>query len=371
MQVPIYYFTVEGISSSVFESQVYAYVTSLRANNIPVNLIIGQRYKARISLKKLLRLRGESNTQVMFLPQQLNYAKQAKRLAKQLPEKNLAVLHCRNIEAAYIGWLVQQQKENIRVLYDVRGYTEDENKYFGDQKGITKSERINEELFHAPIFFNFVSERLHTLYENKYQVEIVNYSICASAYNDTIFKPNLTKDIDASEKLKVVFVGGSQAYQKIESFVELLEEQSNVEFTVVTNKKVNIPKAKTTRFLSGLTPKEVSKLLDSMDYGILYRSNEAFNEVATPTKIAEYWGKGLKVIAINSAGAYTPIIKNNPFLGYVFKDEKTYLNSKLSKVKTVEKMKIAEFAKANYSLSANYMKYMLLYNSLINKAKEK
>src|SRR5690625_4314915 len=146
------------------------------------------------------------------------------------------------------------------VLHDVRGYTEDENKYFGDQKGITKSERINEELFHAPIFFNFVSERLHTLYENKYQVEIVNYSICASAYNDTIFKPNLTKDIDASEKLKVVFVGGSQAYQKIESLVELLEEQSNVEFTVVTNKKVNIPKAKTTRFLSGLTPKEVSKL---------------------------------------------------------------------------------------------------------------
>jgi len=370
MQVPIYYFTVEGISSSVFESQVYAYIATLRANNIPANLIIGQRYKARISLKKLLRLRREANTHFMYLPQKLNYAKQAKRLIKRLPDKNLAVLHCRNIEAAYIGWLVQQQKRNIRVLYDVRGYTENEKKYFGDLKGIAVFEKINKELFQAPIFFNFVSERLHTLYEKKYQVEIENYSICVSAYNDTIFQPNLTNDIESKEGTKIVFVGGSQAYQKIESLVSLLEMQNNIEFTVVTNKKVNIANAKKTRFLDGLTPKEVSEVLDTMDYGILYRSDEAFNEVATPTKIAEYWGKGLKVIAINSAGAYTPIIKSNPYLGYVFEDEKSYLNSELPKIRTEEKKEIAAFAKANYSLSANYMKYMLLYNALINKAKE-
>lgn len=369
MQVPIYYFTVEGISSSVFESQVYAYVATLRAKNIPVNLIIGQRYKARVNLKKLIGLRGEANTQFMFLPQQLNYAKQARRLAKRLPSNDLSILHCRSIEAAYIGWLVQQKKENIRVLYDVRGYTEDEQKYFGDHKGIALFEKINKELFSAPIFFNFVSERLHTLYEEKYQMKITNYSICVSAYNDTIFKPNLAKDRNPTEKPKVVFVGGSQSYQKIESLVALLEKQDKMEFTVVTNKKVTIAKAKKTRFLSGLTPEEVSKLLDTMDYGILYRSNEAFNEVATPTKISEYWGKGLKVIAINSAGAYTPIIKNNPILGYVFEDEDSYLKSKLPKVQTSEKKEIASFAKANYSLSANYMKYMLLYNSLINKAK--
>src|SRR5690625_1456274 len=205
MQVSIYYFSVEGISSSVFESQVYAYVANLRANNIPANLIIGQRYKARISLKKLLRLRRESNTHFVFLPQQLNYAKQAKRLAKRLPNNDLVILHCRNIEATYSGWLVQQQKENIRVLYDVRGYGEDEMKYFGSKKEVAKFEKINNDLFHAPIFYNFVSERLRTLYEEKYQVVIENHSICVSAYNDTIFKPNLTTDKASTEKPKVVF----------------------------------------------------------------------------------------------------------------------------------------------------------------------
>src|SRR5699024_6254812 len=186
-------------SSSVFESQVYAYVANLRANNIPANLIIGQRYKARISLKKLLKLRRESNTHFVFLPQQLNYAKQAKRLAKRLPNNDLVILHCRNIEAAYIGWLVQQQKENIRVLYDVRSYIEDEKKYFGDFKGSAFFEKINKELFHAPIFFNFVSDRLHKLYEEKYQVTIENYSVCVSAYNDFIFKPNLKNDVNPLE----------------------------------------------------------------------------------------------------------------------------------------------------------------------------
>lgn len=370
MQVPIYYFTVEGISSSVFESQVYAYVFSLRKNKIPVKLIIGQRYKARASLKKLSRLRREANTQFLFLPQKLNYAKQAKRLARRLPDKEKTILHCRNIEAAYIGWLVQLQKPNIRVLYDVRGYVEDEMRYFKNSKGIKQYAGMNKELFHAPIFFNFVSERLRKVYEEEYQTEIKNYSICVSAYNDTIFKPYLTEDIDFTEKPKLVFVGGSQSYQKIESLVAMLEKQGTMDFTVVTNKKVNFPNAKTTKFISGLTPMEVSKVLNTMDYGILYRSSEPFNEVATPTKIAEYWGKGLKVIAINSAGAYTPTIKEKPFLGYVFDDENAYLHSDLFKVAASEKKQIASFAKAHYSLSANYMKYMLLYNALLKKTKD-
>lgn len=371
MQVPIYYFTVEGISSSVFESQVYAYTSALRANNIPVNLIIGQRYKARVSINKLLRLSREKHTQFIFLPQQLNFVKQAQRLAKRLPDDEETILHCRNIEAAYIGWLVQQQNPNIKVLYDVRGYVEDEMRYFGDSKGAEQYEEMNKVLFHAPIYFNFVSERLHKLYEEKYQVTIKNYSICVSAYNDSIFKPYITETIDFIEKPKLVFVGGSQSYQKIESLVGMLEKQGTMNFTVVTNKKITIPSAKSTRFLYNLSPTEVSQVLDEMDYGILYRSSEAFNEVATPTKIAEYWGKGLKVIAINSAGAYSPIIKENDFLGHVFTDENAYLNTKLMKIEAIEKKKIAVFAQLHYSLSANYMKYMLLYHSLINSTKTK
>src|SRR5699024_12825564 len=107
-----------------------------------------------------------------------------------------------------------------------------------------------------------------------------------------------------------------------------------------------------------------------MERGSVCSGSEAFNNVALPTKIAEYCGQGLKVIAINSAGAYTSLYQGNSFLGYVFEDEESYLKFKLPRVNSAEQKEIASFAKANYSLSANYMKYMLLYNALINKAKE-
>src|SRR5699024_349995 len=320
----------------------YAYISALRAQGVPAKLIIGQRYKARVSIKKLYRLSREDNTQFMLLPQQLDFEKEAKRLLNRLPEKRKVILHCRNIEAAYIGWLVHKENPNIKVLYDVRGYVEDEMRFFGDPTGEEKYKKLNKQLFNAPIYFNFVSHKLREVYEEKYQVKFKNYTICVSAYNDQVFKLNHNSiDYKIQHKHKVVFVGGSQPYQRIESLVELLEKQDEVDFTVVTHKKISIPNAKNTRFLYGLTPKQVSQVLDQMNYGILYRSREAFNEVATPTKIAEYWGKGLKVIAINSAGAYTPIIQENPFLGYVFKDEEAYLKEHLSKPDFEEKQKIS------------------------------
>lgn len=365
MSASIYYFTVEGISSSVFESQVNAYVSALRGKGIPVQLIIGQRLKARVSLKKFFNLRFQKHTEFVFLPQNIDFQKAAKRLLKRLPKTQKTVLHCRNIEAAYIGWLVQQQRPNIRVLYDVRGYVEDEMRYFGNPKAAELYSTLNKELFNAPIAFNFVSQRLFDLYTERYQVQIKDYIICVSAYNDLLFKPSFKELSITKAKPKLIFVGGSQAYQKIDSLVKLIEAHGGIEFTVVTNKKISIADAKTTRFLSGLTASEVSEILDEMDYGVIYRGSEALNEVATPTKIAEYWGKGLKVLAINSAGAYTPIIKEKAFLGYVFDKEEDFLKEHLAKVDATERAKVASFAKENYSLSANYMKYMLLYHKLI------
>lgn len=367
MQIPIYYFTVEGISSSVFESQVYAYISTLRSQGIPAKLIIGQRYKARASIKKLFQLSREDNTQFMFLPQQLDYAKKANRLANRLPNNRKIILHCRNIEAAYIGLLARQKNKNIKLLYDVRGYVEDELRYFKDFNRLEKFEKMHKALFKEPLYYNFVSDKLREVYEDNYHVKFKNYSICVSAYNDKIFKFNPSYTIKSSSKPKVVFVGGSQSYQKIEDLVSMIEKQGTMDFTVITNKKITIQNSKNTKFLYGLKPTEVAQALDGVDYGILYRSSEAFNEVATPTKIAEYWGKGLKVIAINSAGAYTSVIKENPFLGYVYENEKEYLDQSLPEINKEESQKIADFAESKFSLSSNYMKYMLLYNSLLTK----
>lgn len=360
MQAPIYYFTVEGISSSVFESQVYAYVSRLRFEKIPTNLIIGQRYKARVSFKKLFRLSREKNTKFLLLPLELNYNKTANKLLRTIPENKKTILHCRNIEAAYIGLLAQKKNKNIQLIYDVRGYVEEEASYFNDLKKADIYKRLHQELFEAPIYFNFVSEKLKQAYEDKYRIDFKNYTICVSAYNDQIFNFSCNENIHSIPK--VVFVGGNQSYQKIDSMVELIQKHGKIHFTIITNKKLlQIKSRKNLKLLYGLTQQEVAKELESMDYGILYRSKEAFNEVATPTKIAEYWGKGLKVIAINSAGAYTSIIQQNSILGDVIENEEAFLRTEFKIQKKASKEKIAKIAKENYSLTSNMKKYKELY----------
>lgn len=364
MQVPVYYFTVEGISSSVFDSQVYAYVSRLRLEKISTNLIIGQRYKARVNLKKLFRLLQEKDTKFLLLPLELNYNKTANKLLRTIPKNKKSILHCRNIEAAYIGLLAQKKNKNIQLIYDVRGYVEEEARYFKDLKRLELYKRFHQELFEAPIYFNFVSKRLKQVYEDKYRVIFKNYTICVSAYNDQIF--NYTSSENINSIPKVVFVGGNQSYQKIESMVELIQKHGKINFTIITSKKLQQVKSRENiKLLYGLTQREVAKELESMDYGILYRSKEAFNEVATPTKIAEYWGKGLKVIAVNSAGAYTPIIKENSILGDVIENEEAFLRAEFKIQKKSSKEKIAKIAKENYSLTSNMKKYKELYMKII------
>src|SRR5699024_4208468 len=131
--------------------------------------------------------------------------------------------------------------------------------------------------------------------------------------------------------------------------------------TVVPNQNLKPPYPSSVRLMHGLSPKEVAAALEQMDYGILYRNKKPFNEVATPTKIAEYWSMGLRVLAIGSAGAYTAEIQSNPFLGELFSNETEYQNFIPSKIEEKQKLKIARYAKEHFSLSANFRRYRALY----------
>lgn len=362
MSRTIVYFTVEGISSSVFESQVYAYISRLRATEAKVSLIVGQRYKARIKLRRLWSLIKEKDTKILALPVHLNYEKTANRLIKILPTNTNLILHCRNPEAAYIGYLAKKHCPNIQVLYDVRGWIEEELKYFNDTQELERIHMIHKELFSAPIYYNFVSTNLKEAYEQLYNQKFSNYSICVSAYNDEFFR--FKPKIKRTEEVNFVFVGGNQSYQQIDKLESLVGTQDNLKLYIITHRSLNRSNTKQVTYYHGMSQLEVSEKLDEMDYGIIYRTKETFNQVATPTKIAEYWGKGLAVIGIGSAGAYTQHIEANPFLGDVFKSPEDFKQQKWSKLNMEQRKQIADFAFDEVSHAANIKKYRKLYNQM-------
>lgn len=363
----IYYITLEGISSSVFESQVYALKRAYQRKGLSTTLIIGQKLKAKVSIKKAINLLRDKTNQFILLPQQINYEATANRIAKIIKDDDFIGLHCRNTEAAYVGLLVKQKLKslNIQVVYDVRGYTEGEALYYKDEQKKTKLEQVHKTLFNSDIYFNFVSKELYDLYNKMYAVPTAKTVICNSAYNDNIFKLQKQSNFRPNDKVKVLFIGGTQLYQKIEDIIMVFSKRKAIDLTIVTTKSIKQKtKHNNVNYLSHLLPEEINTLADQYDYGVIYRSKDSFNNVATPTKVTEYWGKGLKVIAINSAGAYTKNIKEDEGLGFFLDSELEIENLILKPLNFHEKEYVHLFAKNKFSQSVNVEKYIGLYKAM-------
>lgn len=369
----VYYLTLEGISSTVFESQVWAFKNRLEQQSIQVKLIIGQKLKAKIGVKKFLSLIKSPTVKFISLPDKISHFKTAKKVAHLLKNESNIILHCRNIEAAYVGLLVKQELSNktVQVLYDVRGFVEGEADFFNKPIKENMYEKLHGKLFKSDIYFNFVSKELFELYNQKYSVSLDKSIFCNSAYDDAVFQFVPKDKENQNTPSKVLYVGGNQAYQKIDEIVNVFSKRKDVELTVVTSKKLQKKVAAANiQFEHGLTPSQINHLADSFDYGIIYRDDELFNQIATPTKVSEYWGKGLKVIAINSAGAYTNLIKQNKRLGIYLGSIEEVETVELSKILFNDRQYIARYAKDNVSQTANLKKYLAHYKKMTESVRE-
>ncbi len=357
----IYYIATEGINSTVFYSQVFSYVKRLREEKfIDAELILYQNILFRPN-KQVFSYFNISWIKIVWYKDKFNIKTLCKIIEKNKIRK--IVLHCRNPIAADLALKLKKKlyKLNISILYDVRGAVEEEKKFFQDEVQYELYKKLNDILFNSNIFFSFISENLYEYYSSKYKISDEKKIICNSAYDDDLF--SFSKyDTNIKYSNKIIYVGGNQKYQNIDSIIKLANKiQKN--FLVVTTKKLNFSRNKFIDFKYGLRPNELSIEMLKCSYGILYRENYLFNMVATPTKVSEYWGAGLKVIAVNNAGAYTEVIQNNNMLGVV--DElKNIENFSFDKISIQNRNYIENFARNNFSMSKNILKYIELYNRM-------
>lgn len=362
----LYYLTVEGITSTVFDSQVSGLVTCLNRKGWQINLLIGQKYRSRISVLKFLSLFLKNYINFIFIGPTVNHKRVADKIARKLQNSTSVILHCRNVEAAYIGLLVKDKATvPLQLIYDVRGYVEQEKAFFNEHDRELLFKSLNEELFKADIYFSFVSKELYELYNSKYKIPLNKVIFCNSGYNDSVFTAPIESVSEPNSLIKILFVGGNQPYQKTEEIILALGGKVGIELTVVTPKPLLMDKGyHNIKLLNNLSQSDINSLANDFDYGIIYRSSKLFNEVATPTKVSEYLGKGLKVIAINSAGAYSKIISENKTLGFLVKSEEELRQLSLKKVTFDEKRIISEYARQNFSLSRNVDRYIALYERI-------
>jgi hypothetical protein len=136
-----------------------------------------------------------------------------------------------------------------------------------------------------------------------------------------------------SDKVKVVYSGGTGPWQSFSKVVILLDDvmsrQENIEVLFLTKANTEIDQL-IKKYPNRCSRKwvdhnEVLNELSKCDYGILLRDNRVTNKVASPVKFAEYLSAGLDVLISENIGDFTDFVVENK-CGLVVGDHIPFLN---------------------------------------------
>ncbi len=162
----------------------------------------------------------------------------------------------------------------------------------------------------------------------------------------------------------MVYSGSTAGWQSFNTLGELLgrvlQKGTHYKLLFLANEDENITGMKK-RFPEQVINKwlkhhEVQKVMAACDYGILYRENSVTNEVASPTKFAEYLSAGLPVIISENLGDYTNfVISHN--CGMVVKETDEII---LHQQTSAEKQRMIQLAVSTFTKQANSNQYQTL-----------
>ena len=375
----IYYLTMEGITSTVFNSQVLELLNSELSIENNLTLLLMQPINVRWNnkrLKQLQILKKVNKFNVKIIPYIGFKGEISKKIAFSLLNiyinkfsRNVKkIIHCRGQEATTIAKMLKEKNENISIIADIRGVPYEElkevninrAKYFLElDKYIFNDKSID--------YINYVSNQLRQYYHNRYNFKTTRETVipCFASFNE------VGREKNNNDTLNVLYVGGQQFYQRINDIPRLLAKIKNNNINAIlclngnknyelenTFKKLNIR----SEFYYNLDKKELDSIYSKADIGILIRDNTDLNKVASPVKLSEYLSKGLYLIMIGEVGDFYQFIKKYPKLGYCNKNLEEVSEIDLGKY-LEEKDFRKEFSK-RFSKEYCINKYRELYRSI-------
>lgn len=352
----IHYITYNDTYSGIYQSQVIDVVNFLNENfDVTVSLIAFVPIRLWRAQKQLIKSKLPS-AKVYPILGSLSEVKRTGLFLSLIKNKDIAI--CRGPLA-----FVFAQDYYTKVVYDGRAAVEAEVIEYN----VTGSKALDVLLIDAEKiaiktadYFISVSSKLISFWEEKLgnKIPTEKYSIIPCTLTSQQDKES---QIITSKNIRVVYSGGTGAWQSFEKVVHLLDDlmskQLNVEALFLT---------KENEFLSQLIEKypnrcerkwldhsEVFNELSSCDYGILLREDKITNRVASPVKFAEYLNAGLKVLISPNIGDFSDFTKEND-CGILVEDDLPILE----KVTDKEKIQVKELCEQYFLKSSQ-----LVFNS--------
>ncbi|MCB9201620.1 MAG: glycosyltransferase [Flavobacteriales bacterium] len=299
------------------------------------------------------------------------------------------VHHCHGFGASLVSNSKLFKLLDIKVLTDVHGVSTEERYYSEnlskENKDYLNSIRKEVNLIQKSDFVFFVSNVMLEYYKERGYSKDNFYVIpCLSEtkmYLKSIELNELRKKITTKNRIIFVYAGSYRKYQKaketISIFKEIKEKYSEAFLLILTGHikefqsridKLNI--SKLDYKIMTLPQSKVHDYLCVCDFGFLLRDNLPINNVASPTKFAEYSLAGVPTIISKDVGDYSRIVKEKKF-GIIIEDFRFsdnldefisyYLQNKMK-----IKQNLIEYTLEELTWKGMQGRYLRLYHKLIS-----
>ncbi len=354
----VHYITYNDVYSGIYQSQVIDVVTYLNTEfHISVKLIAFVPLRLWKNQSRIIKDKLPS-AKVYPILGSLDKISRTRIFLYLYSNKNLCI--CR-------GSLAFSLANNLylKQVYDGRAAVEAEVMEYN----VTGSSKLNElfiesenKAINTADYFISVSSKLVEYWEKKmgYKIPSSKYSIIPCTLTSKSIELN-SHNVE-SEKIKVVYSGGTGAWQSFDRVVALLDQlmnkQENVEVLFLTkeNKILDklIEKYPNRCKRKWLKHNEVYNELCGCDYGILIRDDKVTNRVASPVKFAEYLNAGLKVLISPNIGDFSEFTKKNN-CGLIVEQEIEMLNNvSIEEQNRIHQLCLHHFMKNSLNNKYNY-----------------
>ncbi len=384
------FLTFEGISSTIFDSQVALHVREMQDNDVCFDIITFETWpgKYKESFKRLEEVKKISNTNVYLKRGVFIYIPFSEIINSVLLLISISRLkykpdfiHARADYSAAVCNIVSAVL-NIPFIWDCRGdYEAEFNEAFVANnllKKLFKFITVRHIKFRVILAAKgcrkaiFVTKKLRErmglgIAQTKTQVIPTSASSANFFYSESLRQETRKKLNFNPNQIVLIYSGGMVGYQNFLQyavvFKKLLADDSKLHFLIVTPEK-----EKARRILSALPENNITVISSSFermnmfynaaDFGILLRDKNRINDVASPTKFSEYCLAGLPVIMNDSV---TQAFNYASMIGNLIQHTSDFSAKRLIKITKNKRNEISNKAKKYLSRESNIEKYKNIY----------
>lgn len=386
------YLNCLNFNETVFQTQILDWLHLYCQYDVKFELIqvfhIKEIIKPGFIKQQLDRIRkntGLFNGFLFLLPSKgsfalLNAAFIYLKLFRYLLQSKEVLIFSRDLIGREIKYLRKITKCNIIFFFDARAASAEEKKYVArKQRDFTYKKflmiaNVNYLEYQTILAANkifVVSTVLKDYFINNLDAEegkFVNYPCLSNStkfYYDPTLRLHMRNELGLdADTLVFIYSGGiSNKWHLSEQMFAFFNELNNYEgkmiFLLLTKDRAGVDNAiikysdlKEKIFSFSVPNNEVFKYLNAADYGILFRENTIMNNVASPTKFAEYMLCGLPSIISEGVGDYSTYVLEKE-VGYLLMESelKNPVDADFNNLlnRKFDRQRISELGKEHFS----------------------